>query len=471
MIYKVNASKLPLELFIGYAGENDHRIFEIDVTEWKTAYPDGLVSIAFRRPDMNEAYPVVANSTDNPVLWTIRAEEVAVAGVGEVVLRISSNEVVGKSCTAKTLSKASPDFSGTPPDPLPDWVQTVLEAEASATYNSQRAAEAALLADEKSSLALDAASLAEEKATAAIEAANYADEKANKANDAAALADEKADAALAAANYADEKARDANSSAVASVESANAAMQAAQNASDSAATANDYAIMAGGYASNAAISKTEAAASAASAESALDNLIDLMGTDIPELVNGKLPEMYIPDSVRHQLFEVESSTSLTTLFAHRGDVAIVITIVDSIKQITQAWTCLGNPTLSSNWAELKVVSSGGGSGSDNTKADKVSMAIAGNFAGLDETGNLVDSGVNADNFQSKINVSLAKLIKSAGNGDFVAAIPGEDYALPSDLPMSAYEAAQAGGYTDTLEHFYADLAAMQGLASELEALL
>ena len=33
--------------------------------------------------------------------------------------------------------------------------------------------------------------------------------------------------------------------------------------------------------------------------------------------------------------------------------------------------------------------------------------------------------------------------------------------------QSAYAAAQAGGYTDTEANFYADLAAMQGLASAL----
>lgn len=36
--------------------------------------------------------------------------------------------------------------------------------------------------------------------------------------------------------------------------------------------------------------------------------------------------------------------------------------------------------------------------------------------------------------------------------------------------QSAYAAAQAGGYTDTQANFYADLAAMQGLASALAAI-
>ena len=36
--------------------------------------------------------------------------------------------------------------------------------------------------------------------------------------------------------------------------------------------------------------------------------------------------------------------------------------------------------------------------------------------------------------------------------------------------QSAYAAAQAGGYTDTQANFYADLAAVQGLASALAAI-
>jgi len=36
--------------------------------------------------------------------------------------------------------------------------------------------------------------------------------------------------------------------------------------------------------------------------------------------------------------------------------------------------------------------------------------------------------------------------------------------------QSAYAAAQAGGYTDTESTFYADLAAIQGLAAQLAAI-
>ena len=41
---------------------------------------------------------------------------------------------------------------------------------------------------------------------------------------------------------------------------------------------------------------------------------------------------------------------------------------------------------------------------------------------------------------------------------------------PGAAGQSAYAAAQSGGYTDTQANFYADLAAMQGLAAALAAM-
>ena len=51
----------------------------------------------------------------------------------------------------------------------------------------------------------------------------------------------------------------------------------------------------------------------------------------------------------------------------------------------------------------------------------------------------------------------------------LAALKGETGATGAN-GQSAYAAAQAGGYTDTEANFYADLAAMQGLASALAAI-
>ena len=58
-----------------------------------------------------------------------------------------------------------------------------------------------------------------------------------------------------------------------------------------------------------------------------------------------------------------------------------------------------------------------------------------------------------------INTALAQ---AKANGEFDGA--------EGPAGQSAYAAAQAGGYTDTQANFYADLAAMQGLASALAAI-
>ena len=47
----------------------------------------------------------------------------------------------------------------------------------------------------------------------------------------------------------------------------------------------------------------------------------------------------------------------------------------------------------------------------------------------------------------------------------------EEEYLASLKGMSAYAAAQLGGYSDTEAKFYVDLAAIDGLSDELEALL
>lgn len=55
-------------------------------------------------------------------------------------------------------------------------------------------------------------------------------------------------------------------------------------------------------------------------------------------------------------------------------------------------------------------------------------------------------------------------------GDIGAQGPKGDTGDTGPAGQSAYAAAQAGGYTGTQTNFYADLAAMQGLASALAAI-
>ena len=99
------------------------------------------------------------------------------------------------------------------------------------------------------------------------------------------------------------------------------------------------------------------------------------------------------------------------------------------------------------------------------------------FAGDVYTGST--SGTNRDEGSKKlateeyVDSKQDTLIQSGASVGQVAKVTAVDNSgKPTaweavDMPKSAYAAAQAGGYTDTQANFYADLAAMQGLASSL----
>ena len=95
-----------------------------------------------------------------------------------------------------------------------------------------------------------------------------------------------------------------------------------------------------------------------------------------------------------------------------------------------------------------------------------------------------DYNVSATNTSNSVSKALATTeyvdnsvsnplnITSAAVGQIAKISAVDDTGKPTawgaaDMPKSAYAAAQAGGYTDTQANFYADLAAMQGLASSL----
>lgn len=140
----ININNPPLGAVpIGRVGENDFREIAIDVSAWLAAWPEGRVSVIYRRPD-GELYPVIVNATASPVTWKPTATDTAVAGNGQLEARIQIGDVLGKSCTIPV--KALPAL-GTPGDvpaaPAPDWTQTVANDAARAEDAAKAAEETA----------------------------------------------------------------------------------------------------------------------------------------------------------------------------------------------------------------------------------------------------------------------------------------------------------------------------------------
>lgn len=113
---------------IGHRGENDFRAVTIDVSAWLELWPEGAVSVIYRRPD-GEIYPVVVNAAASPVVWRPTATDTAVAGRGQLEVRIKSGDVLGKSCTifVKVLTAVG-EPGDVPEASAPDWAQEVIDA-------------------------------------------------------------------------------------------------------------------------------------------------------------------------------------------------------------------------------------------------------------------------------------------------------------------------------------------------------
>lgn len=119
---------LTRELIVGRVGENAYRTHKFDVSPWLEEYPDGTVSIVYKRPD-GQIRPVVVGGTSSPIQWTPDAADTAVPGVGQIELRLLDGETVGKTHIITAYVEQSIGGTGpVPPPPAPDWAEDVIKA-------------------------------------------------------------------------------------------------------------------------------------------------------------------------------------------------------------------------------------------------------------------------------------------------------------------------------------------------------
>lgn len=140
----INVNNTPLQpVCIGRRGEHDFRTIGIDVSTWLAVWPEGKISVIYRRPD-GELYPVIVNATASPITWRPTAADTAVAGIGQLEARIQIGDVLGKSCTIPVKVLPALGTPGNAPAaPAPDWTQTVSEDAARAEDAAKAAEEAA----------------------------------------------------------------------------------------------------------------------------------------------------------------------------------------------------------------------------------------------------------------------------------------------------------------------------------------
>ena len=115
---------------IGRRGENQAtQIIWTNILEnWRTMYGDGVVQLAVRRPNDTDPYPAACEVIGNDIIWTIQAADTAQNGAGECELSYIVDAVLVKSQTWDTMIARSLTGDGTvdpPSEPSKTWFSKI----------------------------------------------------------------------------------------------------------------------------------------------------------------------------------------------------------------------------------------------------------------------------------------------------------------------------------------------------------
>lgn len=124
-------------VFIGRQGENHFRNLEFDVSSLLgDEYPGETLTAIYKRPD-GVAYPVVTSYADGVLTWSPGSTETDIVGVGQLEIRVTHEDVVGKSVRVLTIvEEALADGIVEPPEPpAQEWLNQVLTSLAAIDVN------------------------------------------------------------------------------------------------------------------------------------------------------------------------------------------------------------------------------------------------------------------------------------------------------------------------------------------------
>ncbi len=124
-------------VFIGRRGEHYFRHLEFDVSGLMDGtYPGAAINAIYKRPD-GIAYPVITTYADGVLTWSPSATDTLLVGVGQLEIRVTYGDVVGKSVRILTIvEEALADGIAEPPEPpAQEWLNQVLAALAAFDVN------------------------------------------------------------------------------------------------------------------------------------------------------------------------------------------------------------------------------------------------------------------------------------------------------------------------------------------------
>ena len=112
---------------LGKQGENEVRTIAFDYSKLAEKYGEGTLACIVSRPK-DVPYPAVLTVEGHTAVWSVNNADTAYSGYGRIQLSYSVGEQVKKSVIYKTYVDPSivPE-GGTPPEPIPSYIDQLVE--------------------------------------------------------------------------------------------------------------------------------------------------------------------------------------------------------------------------------------------------------------------------------------------------------------------------------------------------------
>lgn len=114
-------------LRIGFQGENNHTQVVIYWSTLYSKYPSAVATMVINSPT-GVKYPKTITQTGNKVIWNVTSADAAQQGNGEYQLTFTNGTEIIKTYIGSFTVLPSIIGSGTPPDPLEDWLEDAQQA-------------------------------------------------------------------------------------------------------------------------------------------------------------------------------------------------------------------------------------------------------------------------------------------------------------------------------------------------------
>lgn len=121
-------ARLGTPIRLGYQGEAYRYAVVFDeLGAWERDYPDGTITLLHRRPCDNAAWPIPNFEITNGIgRWVVNGTDTYAPGSGELILMMTSGDVVVKSAVYTTTVERSLRTTGETPSGIPEmWVQNL----------------------------------------------------------------------------------------------------------------------------------------------------------------------------------------------------------------------------------------------------------------------------------------------------------------------------------------------------------